>query len=492
MSPSERMQQISLRLADIACSLTAFLLTYAILLPERSALQRLLPLFKTGTDNLSLALAHKEIPSIPALSWILVVATLTRALILEYGSGLRPLHKQTYGRVLLLQLLAICAVAGAIGTICYGFSVPLYSRLFLLSYLCLLFLLTATYRAITKAHLARKDRSQDAVRHVVIVGRLDGIKAFLPRILGQESDIHRDIRGCLIDENTAPAPIDVPLLGSVSSLGDLLIHEAIDEVILIVPDGDTPWLARSLQYCDYFRVSAQIVHESLMGLKLQDLTVSGTQPFVSIMLMPEEERSSDGLVLKRVVDILLSLVALIVLSVPMLLIALLIKLATPQLPVFYRWNVVGYRGRRFTGYKFTTMIADADERKESLRDRNEMSGPVFKIRNDPRVTTLGKFLRKYSLNELPQFWSVLKGDMSLVGPRPASPHELKEYAQWHKRKLSVRPGITCLWQVRGRNLISNFDDWVKMDLEYIQKRSMRTDIAILIQTMSAVVRGTGS
>ena len=493
MSPSERMQRISLRLADIACSLIAFLITYAMLLPTRSALQHFLPSFITGTGNLSLALAYKEIPSIPELSWILVVATLTRALILEYGNDIRPVYKQSYGHILLLQFLATCAAAGVIGTICYGFSVPLYSRLFLVSYLCLLFVLATAYRAITKAYLVRRrDKSPDAVRRVVLVGRPDGINAFLPTILRQESDIQRDIRGCLIDEGALPAPMDIPVLGNVGSLGDLLIHEPIDEVILLVPDGDAPWLAPSLQHCDYFRVSAQIVHESLTRLKLQDLAFSGTHPFASITLIPEEERSSDSLVLKRVVDVVLSFASLIVLSVPMLLIALLIKITTPHLPVFYRWNVVGYRGRRFTGYKFTTMIADADKRKESLRELNEMSGPVFKIRNDPRVTPLGKFLRKYSLNELPQFWSVLKGDMSLVGPRPAGPHELRGYAQWQKRKLSVRPGITCFWQVRGRNLISNFDDWVKMDLEYIQKRSMRTDMAILIQTVSAVVRGTGS
>jgi lipopolysaccharide/colanic/teichoic acid biosynthesis glycosyltransferase len=176
----------------------------------------------------------------------------------------------------------------------------------------------------------------------------------------------------------------------------------------------------------------------------------------------------------------------------MLLTASAIKITTPHLPVFYKWHVVGYRGRRFTGYKFTTMVEDADERKEALAALNEMSGPVFKIRNDPRVTPLGRFLRKYSLNELPQLWSVLVGDMSLVGPRPAGPHELVRYAPWQKRKLSVRPGITCFWQVRGRNLISNFDDWVKMDLEYIEKRSVLTDMAILVQTVSAVVRGTGS
>jgi lipopolysaccharide/colanic/teichoic acid biosynthesis glycosyltransferase len=154
--------------------------------------------------------------------------------------------------------------------------------------------------------------------------------------------------------------------------------------------------------------------------------------------------------------------------------------------------VVGFKGRRFTGYKFSTMVVDADERRDGLSDRNEMQGPVFKIKADPRVTPLGRFLRKFSLNELPQLWSVLKGDMSLVGPRPAFPHELERYELWHKRKLCVRPGITCLWQVRGRNRISQFDDWVRMDLEYIDNWTLWLDIKILVRTLWAVVSGTGS
>jgi lipopolysaccharide/colanic/teichoic acid biosynthesis glycosyltransferase len=121
-----------------------------------------------------------------------------------------------------------------------------------------------------------------------------------------------------------------------------------------------------------------------------------------------------------------------------------------------------------------------------------MKGPVFKIRNDPRVTSVGRFLRKYSLNELPQLWSVLKGDMSLVGPRPAFPHELERYELWHKRKLCVRPGITCLWQVRGRNRVSDFDERVRMDLEYIDNWSLLLDLRILVRTVWAVVAGTGS
>jgi lipopolysaccharide/colanic/teichoic acid biosynthesis glycosyltransferase len=173
-------------------------------------------------------------------------------------------------------------------------------------------------------------------------------------------------------------------------------------------------------------------------------------------------------------------------------IAIAIKLTTPQLPVFYPWRVVGQNGVEFTGYKFTTMVLDADKRKADLLVKNEMSGPVFKIKNDPRVTQLGRFLRKYSLNELPQLWSVCKGDMSLVGPRPAFRSELERYEFWQKRKLCIRPGITCLWQIRGRNKISNFDEWVMMDLEYIDQWSLWLDFRILLRTFWVVVSGSGS
>jgi len=190
-------------------------------------------------------------------------------------------------------------------------------------------------------------------------------------------------------------------------------------------------------------------------------------------------------------DIVLSVVAVVLIKKLVAAVALAIKMTTPDLPVFYRWQVVGFKGRRFTGYKFSTMYADADARREALSDRNEMQGPVFKIKEDPRVTPLGRYLRKFSINELPQLWSVLKGDMSLVGPRPAFPHELERYELWHKRKLCVRPGITCLWQVRGRNRISRFDDWVRMDLEYIDSWTLWLDVKIMVRTASALLKGTG-
>jgi lipopolysaccharide/colanic/teichoic acid biosynthesis glycosyltransferase len=201
---------------------------------------------------------------------------------------------------------------------------------------------------------------------------------------------------------------------------------------------------------------------------------------------------SHALFFKRILDIVISGLLLALLAPIFAIIAVAIKVSTPQLPVFYRWRVVGRNGVEFIGYKFTTMYPDADQRKADLMAQNEMSGPVFKIKNDPRVTPIGRFLRKYSLNELPQIWSVLKGDMSLVGPRPAFRHELERYEFWHKRKLSIRPGITCLWQVSGRNKISNFDDWVRLDLEYIDNWSLWLDMKILARTAWAVVAGTGS
>jgi lipopolysaccharide/colanic/teichoic acid biosynthesis glycosyltransferase len=198
------------------------------------------------------------------------------------------------------------------------------------------------------------------------------------------------------------------------------------------------------------------------------------------------------LVVKRLFDVVISSLLLVLLAPVFALVAAAIKLTTRHLPVFYPWRVIGYKGLPFTGYKFTTMIAGADGQREALLHWNEMSGPVFKIRHDPRTTPLGRFLRKYSLNELPQLWSVLKGDMSLVGPRPAFPHEVERYEPWHKRKLSIKPGITCLWQVGGRNAVSKFDDWVAMDLDYIDRWSLWLDMKILARTASAVVSGTGS
>ena len=194
--------------------------------------------------------------------------------------------------------------------------------------------------------------------------------------------------------------------------------------------------------------------------------------------------------LKRAMDLLVSSILLVVLAPLFLILALLVKRSSPG-PVFYRWDVVGRNGVPFVGYKFRSMYVDADRRKSALMAENEMSGPVFKMSNDPRITPLGRVLRKYSLDEFPQLWSVLTGKMSLVGPRPPLQSEYANFTDRQRLKLRAKPGITCLWQVNGRNEISNFDEWVDLDLQYIQTWSLALDFKILLKTIPAVVLGKG-
>ena len=191
--------------------------------------------------------------------------------------------------------------------------------------------------------------------------------------------------------------------------------------------------------------------------------------------------------LKRVVDIVISATLLVALSPLLLLIALAIRITSGS-PVLYNWNVVGQFGHPFTGHKFRTMVRDADQMKEDLLHLNEMNGgPVFKVKDDPRITPIGKILRKFSLDELPQLGSVLVGEMSMVGPRPPLQSEYDHFEDWQKRKLSVKPGMTSLWQVSGKP--ADFNEWLQLDFEYIDRWSPWLDIKILLWTLGIVITG---
>jgi exopolysaccharide biosynthesis polyprenyl glycosylphosphotransferase len=196
-------------------------------------------------------------------------------------------------------------------------------------------------------------------------------------------------------------------------------------------------------------------------------------------------------VIKRVLDFCLALIILAVVSPVMLLAAALIKITSPG-PVFFTQKRIGQNKRRFTIYKFRSMALDAEDRIQNLEHLNEVSGPVFKIKQDPRITRVGTFLRKTSIDELPQLFNVLKGDMSLVGPRPLPIRDYEGFNQdWHRRRFSVRPGITCLWQVKGRSSIP-FEKWMELDMQYIDKWSLWLDLKILASTIPAVLKGFGA
>jgi lipopolysaccharide/colanic/teichoic acid biosynthesis glycosyltransferase len=195
--------------------------------------------------------------------------------------------------------------------------------------------------------------------------------------------------------------------------------------------------------------------------------------------------------LSRTMDVSIALIGLI-LSAPILLLSILLIKITSRGPAFFSQIRVGEGGRLFRMYKLRTMVVDAERQRALLLARNEMNGPVFKIRLDPRITWVGQYLRKFSIDEFPQFWNVLIGDMSIVGPRPPLPREVKKYKRWQLQRLMVKPGLTCLWQVSGRNSIG-FEDWVRLDIRYIQKRSFWLDCKIILKTFKVVfLRPDGS
>ena len=229
---------------------------------------------------------------------------------------------------------------------------------------------------------------------------------------------------------------------------------------------------------DFFgRITKNFKLDNLYGLNIVSFNVS---QFGELKLM-----------IKRIFDIVVSFI-LLALLLPVFMVIAVVILIQDGRPVFFKWNVMGYKRKPIVGWKFRTMVKNADEMKKVLMEKNEMKGPVFKITDDPRILRVGKFLRKFSLDELPQLWSVLKGDMSLVGPRPPLIYEFDEFSYWHRRKLSVKPGITCLWQISGRNNIRSFDDWAKLDLEYIDNWSLTLDFEILLKTIPAVILARGA
>lgn len=188
--------------------------------------------------------------------------------------------------------------------------------------------------------------------------------------------------------------------------------------------------------------------------------------------------------IKRLIDVVCSFIGVVVLSPLFIIIAIIIK-TTSKGPVFFSQKRVGKNGKEFDMYKFRSMVVNAEELKEKLAAQNEMSGPMFKMKDDPRVTKVGKFIRKTSIDELPQLWNILKGDMSLVGPRPSLPKEVAQFEEWMYRRLEVKPGLTCYWQVSGRNNI-DFEDWMKLDIKYVKERSTWIDIKLIFKTMGVL------
>ncbi|MDB8553974.1 sugar transferase [Turicibacter sanguinis] len=202
----------------------------------------------------------------------------------------------------------------------------------------------------------------------------------------------------------------------------------------------------------------------------------------------EIEVNNNGfyLITKRIIDIILSLIGIIITFIPMLIVAICIKMEDPKGPIFFSQNRCGVNGEIFKMYKFRSMYVNAENMLDKLQELNEMDGPVFKIKDDPRITKVGRVLRKTSVDELPQLVNVLKGQMSIVGPRPALPEEVKQYNDYQKQRLLVKPGITCIWQISGRNTIG-FSEWVELDIKYIKERNLLVDLVLILKTIPVLL-----
>ncbi|HEV8659641.1 MAG TPA: sugar transferase, partial [Thermoanaerobaculia bacterium] len=281
------------------------------------------------------------------------------------------------------------------------------------------------------------------------------------------------------------------IFGSVPDLKKILEQgraEPIDEIVFAVTRKKLDEMKQIFLMCEELgirtRVAMNFFQNRVARIEVEEL--EGV-PFLTFTTTPSNETQ---LAAKRMLDVAVSLLVL-ALTMPVLLVAALcIKVTSPG-SILFKQERIGLNGRIFMLYKLRTMIEDAHERRGEVTHLNEMTGPVFKANGDPRITRVGRWLRKFSLDEIPQLWNVLKGDMSLVGPRPPIPEEVASYHRWHRRRLSMKPGLTCLWQVSGRNEI-DFDRWMQLDLDYIDNWSPSLDLKILLRTIPAVLSGKGA
>ena len=280
------------------------------------------------------------------------------------------------------------------------------------------------------------------------------------------------------------------LLTTPDRLLEFLRQNVVDEVVIALPLGSHyDEIARLVGICEEQGITVRFLSD-LFNLKLAKTVVEvfEDEPVVTMVTGTRDEW---GIVGKRVLDVVLSALALVVLSPLLLLTALAIRLTSPG-PVLFVQQRVGLNKRKFHLHKFRTMVVDAELRQAEIEHLNEVSGPVFKIKNDPRMTPIGRILRKTSIDELPQLIDVLRGEMSLVGPRPLPVRDYEGFDKdWHRRRFSVRPGITCLWQVNGRSSLA-FDRWMELDMQYIDQWSLLLDLKILLRTIPAVFRGSGA
>ncbi|MBC8018046.1 MAG: sugar transferase, partial [Verrucomicrobia bacterium] len=366
-----------------------------------------------------------------------------------------------------------------------------YSRGLFLLFIVFSFTLFSVARLSLKYLLERIRRQGYNIRNILIVG-CSKVASDFAGVIEQHNGWGLNIVGlvCTDDDSATEGLNSYPILGDIDRLAEICKGQPVDEVVFC--------LARNSRIVvdDHLRDMEDLGITVRMVLDVYDVHTARRELgffHESIPLLTFYSKAFDGtqLLLKRCLDLAGALVGISITALLFPLIALAIKATSPG-PLFFGQVRIGENGRRFTCWKFRSMYLDAEERKQELMHLNEMAGAIFKIANDPRITPVGRFLRKTSLDELPQFWNVLLGEMSLVGTRPPTPDEVATYEDWHRRRICIKPGITGLWQVSGRSEITDFDEIVRLDLRYIDRWNLWLDIKILLKTCWVVFARKGS
>ncbi len=410
------------------------------------------------------------------------------AIILKKRGQYYYMRIQTYDKILANYFVNGFLFFVFFTSLAFVFKFGFLSRIFIGIYTATSVLLLLTNRLIILA-IAHQVRSRGHNAHnVLIVGTGRRAQEFLSIALRHKEWGYRIIG--FLDKDVKMIEKSVsgyPVLGSLDDLPKILEKTVIDEVVFVVPRSWLPVIEKCILYCEAVGLPATLATD-FFDLEIASGVPKQMDGFTYLTFETSRLKDTELLV-KRTVDIVISFSVLVVCLPLFGLIALAIRLEAKG-PIFFRQLRCGLNGRKFNLYKFRSMVVDAEARLEELKKYNEMTGPVFKMTNDPRLMRVGRILRKTSLDEFPQFWNVLKGDMSLVGPRPPIPAEVDQYEPWQRRRLSMKPGITCIWQVSGRNKIT-FEEWMKLDLQYIDRWSLWLDVKILAQTIQAVVGQTG-
>jgi exopolysaccharide biosynthesis polyprenyl glycosylphosphotransferase len=364
------------------------------------------------------------------------------------------------------------------------------SRSFLLAFSVLEFLVLAASRWLLLVGGTWFRARPEYRRHFVIVGTTAGA-AKLASLLEEGERFGLRLLAFVDTDGEKPSlpglRQDYPIIPT-EQLPELLHNHVVDEVLFAAGREDLFKLEPLMHQCEQEGVHMRILLDFLpTGFSHVFVDHLAQVPLLTFSSTPQNDFA---LLLKRALDVALSALVLVVLS-PLFLVMALLIILTSRGPVFYRQTRCGLGGRRFTLLKFRSMVSNADQLLHHLEELNEVDGPVFKMRNDPRCTVIGRWMRMLSLDELPQLWNVLRGDMSLVGPRPPLPAEVEQYESWQRRRLRMRPGLTCLWVLEGRSRLQ-FDRWVKLDLLYIDNWSVWLDFKILLRTIPTVLSSRGA